>query len=142
MTREPEQLHDAHVQAFLAAKEVVVLATIQPDGSPLAMPVWFLYGADALIMISLADTQKVRNLRRDPRVCVVAEIGSRADARSLVIEGRAEFIQESNARHELARAFLEKYSPELGRRWGGDEMPRDRVMFRVAPYRVRSWGLG
>ena len=136
------RLQDAHVQAFLAAKEVIVLATIQSDGSPLAMPVWFLYGPSALTMISLADTQKVRNLRRDPRVCVVAEIGSRANARSIVIEGRAEFVPESNERRELARAFLEKYSPQLGRRWGGDEMPRDRVMFRVVPNRVRSWGLG
>ena len=137
-----ERLRDAHVQGFLAAKEVVVLATIQADGSPLAMPVWFLHGPDALTMISLADTQKVRNLRRDPRVCVVADTGSRGDARSIVIEGRAEFIPESDERHELARAFLDKYSPELGRRWGAREMPRDRVMFRVVPNRVRSWGLG
>ncbi len=136
------RLHDAHVREFLATKEVVVLATIQADGSPLAMAVWFLYGPDALTMVSLTDTQKVRNLRRDPRVCVVAEIGSRGDARSMVIEGRAEFVPESKERHELARVFLAKYSPELGRRWGGDEMPRDRVMFRVVPNRVRSWRLG
>jgi PPOX class probable F420-dependent enzyme len=137
-----ERLQDAHVQEFLASKEVVVLATLQADGSPLAMPVWFLHGRDALTMISLADTQKVRNLRRDSRVCVVAESGSRADARSVIIEGRAEFIPESRERHELARALLEKYSPDLGRRWGGGEMPQDRVMFRVVPNRVRSWGLG
>jgi PPOX class probable F420-dependent enzyme len=137
-----ERLRDAHIQAFLAAKEVVVLATIQADGSPLAMPVWFLHGPGALTMVSLADTQKVRNLRRDSRVCVVAEIGSRADARSVIIEGRAEFIPESDEQRELARAFLKRYSPELGRRWGGGEMPADRVMFRVVPNRVRSWGLG
>ena len=136
-----ERLRDAHVQAFLAAKEVVVLATVQADGSPLAMPVWFLHSPDALTMVSLAETQKVRNLRRDPRVCVVADVGSRGDARSIVIEGRAEFIPESNEQRELARAFLEKYSPELGRRWRTGGMPADRVMFRVVPNRVRSWGL-
>jgi hypothetical protein len=26
--------------------------------------------------------------------------------------------------------------------WGGRAMPANRVMFRVVPLRVRSWGLG
>ena len=30
------------VRAFLAEKEVVTLATVQPDGSPLAMAMWLL----------------------------------------------------------------------------------------------------
>ena len=37
------------------------------------MPMWFLHAPATLTMISVADTQKVRNLRRDPRVSVVAE---------------------------------------------------------------------
>ena len=31
-------LGEARIQRFLATKDVVVLATIQPDGAPLAMP--------------------------------------------------------------------------------------------------------
>ncbi len=136
-----ERLEDAGIQRFLATKEVVVLTTVQPDGSPLATPVWFLHGPDALTLISEADTQKVRNLRRDPRVCIVAEAGTRADIRGVIIQGRAEFLPESQERHALARAFLEKYHPDLGRRWGGGVMPPDRVMFRIVPNRARSWGL-
>ena len=45
----------------------------------LAMPMWFLHDAAALTMISVADTQKVRNLQRDARVCVVAETGGGGD---------------------------------------------------------------
>lgn len=137
-----ERLEDARIQRFLATKEVVVLATVQPDGSPLSMPVWFLHSPDALTMISVGDTQKVRNLRRDPRVCVVGEAGTRADARGVIIRGRAEFLAESQERSALARAFLKKYHPELGRLWGGDALPPDRVMFRIVPDRVQSWGLG
>jgi peroxiredoxin Q/BCP len=42
---------------------------------------------------------------------------------------------------EFVRALLDKYHPELARLWGGDAMPSDRVMFRIVPTRVRSWGL-
>lgn len=136
-----EGLSDPRIQLFLATREVVVLATVQADGSPLAMPVWFLHGPDALTMISVATTQKVRNLRRDPRVCVVGEAGTRSGTRGVVIQGRAEFLPESQERQALVHALLTKYHPELRRLWGGGEIPPDRVMFRVVPNRVRSWGL-
>lgn len=136
-----ERLEDPRIQRFLATKEVVVLATAQADGSPLAMPVWLVHGPTTLTMISEADTQKVRNLRRDPRVCVVAEAGTPSDYRGVIIRGRAEFLAESAERQGLVREFLEKYHPALERRWGGKAMPPDRVMFRVLPNRVQSWGL-
>lgn len=135
------RLSDDDIQQFLATREVVVLSTVQPDGSPLAMPVWFVHDREGVTMISEADTQKVRNLRRDPRVCVVAESGTRGDARAVMIGGRAEFVPESPARRDLVRALLDRYSPNLGRRWGGDAMPADRVMFRIVPAWVRTYGM-
>jgi len=135
------RLADDDIQRFLATREVVVLSTVQPDGSPLAMPVWFWHDRDALTMISEAATQKVRNLRRDPRVCVVAESGSREDARAVIMGGRAEFVSDPAAQRTLVRALLGKYHPHLGRRWAGEAMPADRVMFRLVPAWVRTWGM-
>lgn len=117
-----------------------MLSTIQADGSPLSTPMWFWHDTEALTMVSERGTGKVRNLRRDPRVCVVAESGTRADARAVIIGGRAEFIPDSPARRGLVRALLDKYRPNLGRRWGGDVLPPDRVMFRVVPAWVRTFG--
>jgi PPOX class probable F420-dependent enzyme len=134
-------LDDPRVQVFLATKEVVVLGTVQADGAPLAMPMWFLNDAGALTMLSVEATQKVRNLRRDPRVCVVAESGTRGDIRGVAIQGRAEFLADSPERRQLVERFHAKYRPELERLWGGRAMPPSRVMFRIVPGRVRAWGL-
>lgn len=136
-----ERLGDRRIETFLATRDVVVLATVQGDGSPLATPMWFLYTPDALIMVSEAVTQKVRNLRRDPRVCVVAGSGTRADARGVMIRGRAEFLAESAERSAFVRALLDKYRPDLERLWRGEAMPSDRVLFRIVPAVVRSWNL-
>jgi PPOX class probable F420-dependent enzyme len=135
-------LAEPRIQQFLGARDVVVLATVQADGAPLAMPMWFLHDAATLTMISVAGTQKVRNLRRDPRVCVVAERASGvSDMRGVTIHGQAEFLDDGPERRALVERFLEKYHPYLERRWGGRALPADRAMFRIVPARVRSWGL-
>lgn len=134
-------LDDARIERFLATKDVVVLATVEADGAPLAMPMWFLHDPATLTMISVAGTQKVRNLGRDPRVCVVAEGGPKGEVRGVAVHGRAEFLAASPSRAALAERFVAKYHPYLERRWGGRVMPDDRVMFRIVPSRVRSWGL-
>jgi nitroimidazol reductase NimA-like FMN-containing flavoprotein (pyridoxamine 5'-phosphate oxidase superfamily) len=92
-------------------------------------------------MISMVGTQKVRNLRRDARVCVVAEAGGGGEEiRGVTVQGRAEFLADGPERRVLAERFHAKY-PGLARLWGGRAMPPDRVMFRIVPARVRSWGL-
>jgi PPOX class probable F420-dependent enzyme len=138
----PEQLTDARIQGFLATKEVVVLSTVQRSGAPLAMPMWFLHTLDALYMISVDGVQKVRNLRRDPRVCVVAESGQRGAAiRGVVIQGHIEFVDDPEQRRPIIEHLLQKYDPDLARLWGGRTMPSNRVLFRIMPEKVRSWGL-
>ena len=138
----PVTLAEPRIQRFLATKEVVVLATLQRDGSPLAMPMWFLHDPAALTMISVADTQKVRNIIRDGRVCVVAESVSASGAIcGVTVQGRAEFLDDGPDRRALAARLLAKYDPRLERLWSGREMPPNRVMFRVVPVQVRDWGL-
>lgn len=134
-------LDDARIQKFLATKDVVVLATVQADGSPLAMPMWFLHAPDTVAMISVVDTQKVRNLRRDPRVSVVAEAVVNGEVRGVIVQGRVEFLSDGAERRALIERFHEKYGG-LRRLWAGTAMPGNRVMFKIVPSGVRSWGLG
>ena len=137
----PSALDDARIQSFLATKEVAVLATVQADGAPLAMPMWFLHDPAALTMISVEGTHKVRNLKRDARVCVVAEAAGPGDVRGVTLRGRAHFLADGAARRALAERFHAKY-PRLERLWGGRAMPANRVMFSIVPEQVHAWGLG
>ena len=134
-------LADPRVQAFLATKEVVLLALVGTDGRPLAMPMWFLYEPRVLTMISEEKTRKVQALRRDPRVCVVAEAGTRDDVRGVTVHGRAEFLPDGEERRALVDRFHARYHPDLAELWGGRAMPPDRVMLRIVPERVGTWGL-
>jgi len=137
-----EHLADPGIQGFLATREVVVLATVGPAAAPQATPMWFVHTPDAVLMISVDDTHKVRCLRRDPRVAVAAETTTSDGAiRGVTVSGLAEFLPDSEERRLLAQRFLDKYHPRLERLWRGRVMPVDRVMFRITPTQVRSWGL-
>ena len=138
-----EQLADGKIQAFLGTREVVVLAMVGPDGAPQAAPMWFVHTPNALVMISVDGLPKIRSLKRDPRVAVAAETTTQEGAiRGLSITGRVEFLAESDERRQLVERFLQKYHPRLEGLWRSRVMPGNRVMFRITPERVRSWGLG
>ena len=136
-----EALGDARIQRYLDGKDVVVLATVLRSGAPLVTPMWFLHDPQGLTMISVDGLTKVANLRRDPRVSVVAETGTRRDIQSVTVQGRVEFLDDTPARASLVERFHEKYRPDLERLWGGRHMPANRVMFRIVPSRVASRGL-
>jgi PPOX class probable F420-dependent enzyme len=141
--RMPTRLADPAVQNFLDNKDIAILATLQKDGAPLAMPMWFVADTEHLWMVSVADTQKVRNLRRDRRVCVVAESGTRGAAiRGVSIQGQATFLEQADAYQPVVERLLRKYAPHLARLWGGTTMPLNRVIFQISPTQVHSWGLG
>ena len=129
-------LFDDRVQALLAAREIAVLATLQPSGAPLAMAMWFVHDRDSLTMISQASTQKVRNLRRDPRASGVVESADTEGLRGVSIQGAVAFLDDPTARAPHLDALFARYGDRLARIWGGREVPPDRVMFRLSPAKV------
>lgn len=133
---------NSRVQSLLGSRDTVVLATIQPSGAPLAMAMWFVHDHESVAMISVDGLQKVKNLRRDPRVCVVVEsVGDQA-LRCASVQGRVEFVESPEQQAPLVDRLFQKYGDALAGRWAGRQMPRDRVMFRVLPERVYYWGGG
>ena len=90
----------------------------------------------------IATKSQVAAAIADPRVCVVAEaVGGGGDVRGVTVQGSAEFLSDGSERRALVDHFHEKYR-RLEQLWNGKAMPANRVMFRIVPSRVRSWGLG
>jgi len=59
------------LRPLLDSTAVAFVSTIGPRGEPQTTPQWFLH-EDGAVRISLVESrQKLRNLRRDPRISVV-----------------------------------------------------------------------
>jgi PPOX class probable F420-dependent enzyme len=56
---------------LLESTAIAFISTIGPTGAPHTTPQWFLWEQDALHFSLVDGRQKLRNLRRDPRLSVV-----------------------------------------------------------------------
>ena len=86
------------------------LVTVNPDGSPHATLVWTGLDGDEIVTGHLGAWQKVRNVRRDPRVVLTMETGGTNELglnHYLIVRGTAE-VQEGGA-PELLQRLAEVY---------------------------------
>ena len=127
---------DPDVQKALEGRVTAVLATVNPDGSPLATPMWYVHDATGIGMVSIDGLRKIRNLRRDPRVSVVVETGAPTGLQCVIVQGTAEFLNAPSDRAALGASFVDKYGTRIEKRWGGRAVPEDRALFRITARRV------
>lgn len=127
-------------QARLRGPATAVIATINPNGSPLATPMWYVHDEEGFGMVSVDGLQKVRNLRRDPRISVAVEAEPAQGAGCIMVQGTVEFLDSSEDRRSLGALFAAKYGEGIEKRWGGPVVPDDRVLFRIHPTRVKLYG--
>ena len=64
---------DAHIDERLRAELMMWLSTVQPDGRPHLVPVWFLWDGRTILIFSRPNQQKLRNLRHNPNVVVALD---------------------------------------------------------------------
>jgi PPOX class probable F420-dependent enzyme len=84
-------LNDA-ARAALTSGKLAHLVTLNPDGSPQVTIVWVGLDGDDIVLAHLGEGQKLKNLRRDPRVVLSMETGGRNEMGLdyyLVVTGRA-----------------------------------------------------
>ncbi|MDX3381382.1 PPOX class F420-dependent oxidoreductase [Streptomyces niveiscabiei] len=121
---------DDTVRALLDGKNFASVATIGPDGAPHNSVVWMKREDDTVLLTSLDNRQKVRNLRRDPRVSVTVFDLANPYA-SVEIRGRAEILPDPEKRlpHDLAHKYLGIDPP-------AEKEDEARVVIRVVPEKV------
>lgn len=126
---DPIPLTDA-VRALLDGKNFASVATLGPDGAPQNSVVWIKRDGDTVLFSSTDGRQKVRNLRRDPRVSL--SVFDLADPyTSVEIRGTAEILPDEGKRlpHELSHKYLGIDPP-------AEKDDEVRVIIRVVPHRI------
>ena len=141
--RNAIQLTDEERRRYVAEAHTIILVTIGRDGYPHAVPMWFTVADDGSIaMTTYGRSQKVLNVRRNPRVALLVESGERYDQlKGVLFRGTAEVIDDLET---CVRTLMQIQTKHMGALAAGVEdvmraQARKRVVLKITPERVASW---
>ena len=126
---------------FLRVNRKCALSTIDKDGFPSVLAMNFQVRDGVYYMTSYGKAQKVLNIRRNPKVALMAETGNNyAELRGVMIRGECEIIEGAKAVREVFAAMAEARGDPPGERPRGsaDSAPK-RVVLKLTPEKVTSW---
>ena len=138
------QMTEAEIDDFLAANMKVQVATIGPDGMPHLTTLFYVIEDGRLAFWTYGASQKVVNLRRDPRITCLVEGGEDYfELRGVSIQGTARLIEEYDDIRALGSKVAKRMAGGADLGDFGDEIvekqARKRVGIVVEPQQVASW---
>lgn len=133
---------DHEITDFVARSRTGTMATVGTDGQPHLVAMWYGLVAGDIWVETKVKSQKVVNIRRNPRVSFMIKDGMTYD--SLVgvsFEGVAEIHDDPDTIFAVGVSVWERYNGPYtdDLKPAVDMMMNKRVAVRIVPHRVRSW---
>lgn len=142
--RDSIRMSDEEIRTFIENGKDLQVATINKDGMPHLSTLWYATDDQGRICFETYEkSQKVVNLRRDPRISVLLCSGTTYnELKGVVIYGRAELHSEPDEVYPHALAVLRKNNPEIPAEMlepAARHMAAKRSSVAVIPERIVSW---
>lgn len=147
-SRQLVRMTDDEVTTFLGQECLVTCATMSSQGRPHVMPMFYVSEAQHVLCFTYTTSQKVRNLRRDPRATLQVEAGRQYnELRGVMMECDALLIDDPDevrtiglrlAARTALREDLDAEAEKRGRAIVTQQSLK-RTGVRFVPTRIVSW---
>ena len=129
---------NAERDAFLREIRIGTLCTINHDGSPNALPLWYEWDGEKLRMFSSEDTGKVLRLRNDPRACLSVEDPVGHLEAWVTVEGTVAILDKGGKELALKLAGIYYQGERREKTLATWSKKEDWVLLEMTPTRMRS----
>jgi PPOX class probable F420-dependent enzyme len=140
--RDQIRMSDEEIRAFLQERRILQVATIDHDGWPHLVAMWYVLVDDQIVFWTYAKSQKALNLQRDDRLTCMVETGLRyEELRGVQIKGRAMLKNDRELVQRIGELIFERYMGPMNdnmRQIVAAQAPK-RVLVFVEPVEVASW---
>ena len=140
--RDQITMTDAEVSALLAGSHKLQLATINRDGTPHLVTMFYVMLGGQIAFWTYRSSQKARNLARDPRVTCLVETGEEYfDLRGVQVLGTVRCVEDPDGVLGIGRRIAASM-PGAHAGMADDYVARTarkRLGYLVQPRRVVSW---
>jgi PPOX class probable F420-dependent enzyme len=140
--RDLVTMTDAEVGALLGSARKVQLATINPDGTPHLVTMFYALIDGRIAFWTYRTSQKARNLERDPRLaCLIEDGDDYFELRGVQVTGTVHVVVDQAGVLDIGRRIAGGLSGVPGDALDDyvAHAARKRVGYIVQPERVVSW---
>jgi PPOX class probable F420-dependent enzyme len=139
--RDLMRMSEDEVAGFLDESRRAQVATLNRDGTPHVVPLSYVMVDGTLTLWTDPRSQKIVNLRRDPRITCLVEDGSHfAEFRAVQLFGKAELAGDHDTSLRVGLALFLRSAPMSDQlQAAAAAMAADRVAVFVRPERIVSW---
>ena len=135
----------AERDAFLKETRIGTLCTLNEDGSPNALPIWYHWDGEKIRMFSSRNTGKVRRLTKDQRACLSVADPVGAKESWVTVEGTVEVVEDGGKALSLRLAPI-YYDPKIfpdqesaKKNTAYFEQSDHTILLELTPTRIRSY---
>jgi len=118
---------------FLKGHEVCRLATASKDAKPHVVPVIYAMDGENVVIAIDYGTKKLRNLRENGKVALVADDFHPNHA--VMVEGECELFERGKEYLRLLQILFDRFETYRKHPWGEGESP----ILKVRPTKAVSW---
>lgn len=140
--RDMIRMSEAEIKDFIEAGKSLQLATINRDGTPHLVAMWYGIQDGQIVIETFEKSQKAVNLRRDARVACLLESGTEYnELRGVQINGTARLVTDPAEVTELMKSVLGRNHEmdedmlEMAAQHGA----RKRIGAVIEPAKIVSW---
>lgn len=140
--RSEIKMSPEEIDSFLREERTATMCSMHPDGSIHAVAMWYGFVDGVVAFETKAKSQKVQNLKRDPRLTILVEAGETYDQlRGVELVGRARIIEDEDTLWKLGLSVWERYyGPyDEGQREALLLMLSKRLVVTIDVDKVVSW---
>jgi PPOX class probable F420-dependent enzyme len=142
--RNAVAMSGAEIEEFLAGDMKVQVATIGPDGAPHLTTLFYVLDEGRIAFWTYGASQKVTNLRRDPRIsCLVEDGEDYFELRGVSIRGEAKIVEDYEQVKTFGARMTQRMAGDADLGELGDQIveqqARKRVVIVVEQGLVASW---
>ena len=140
--RDQIKMSEAEIAELLGGRHTMNIATIGKDGRPHLVAMWYGFLEGAPAFETYAKSQKVLNLKRDPRITCLVETGDTYDTlKGVELIGTGEIVEEEDRLLEAAMSVVDRYHglPPEHLEMAARALMQKRVGVKITVEKVVSW---
>jgi len=125
---------------FLKTQKLLRLATIDKNGVPYIVPVWYLYSKKKFYIGTNTRTEKAKNLKKNKRVSFCVDVGVHSpQIYGVMGKGNAKLILEKNKVSSIAKKILKKYFKTLENKSAKELLDDTDCIIEIYPKKLSAW---